>query len=266
MAAAERAAFVRSEAFKGAAVLIGHAHPATTADGEPWRAETTASVGGGGSGTAPAGSLAVFSAPFRGAAQRVFKAVARLPLRAGDVARAIANNAARVKWDANILRLETAEVEALAPAPPPGGPPGPLVCVFYSATKAVGLISGRDFTDATYIGPLAALPPDVRAAAPPGLSPAAWVNGGAGLPGGAPAFPESAAFVRGLNLHGSGFVVEDAAAGVAGGGGGGGCVVHYVVQPTLSGWMLPALINATLAGVLKTYFDDLLGAIGRGET
>jgi len=256
-AGAERAALLRAEAFKGARVLLGHTSPDGTADGDAWRPESTAPVAGG-----AGGSLAVFSAPFRGAAQRVFKAVARLPRPAADVARAIANNAARLKWDANILRLETAEVEPLpggGGGGAAGGPPGPLVCVFYSATKAVGPISGRDFTDATYIGPLAALPADVRSAAPAGPSPHAWVNGGAGLPGGAPAFPESPAAVRGLNLFGSGFVVEPGAEGE------GGCVVHYVVQPTLSGWMLPAIINMTLNGVLKTYFDDLLGAMARGE-
>jgi hypothetical protein len=205
--------------------------------------------------------MTIVSAATPGVSAHAFRATALLPYAPGTIFTALGDLRAREKWDSNIARLDSRPVG--------GGAGGAGSAVFYSATKAVGPISGREFLDATWRGAASALPTaELRAAAPAG----ALVNCGCGLPEGHVAFPPDARLVRGLN-HPSGWIFEplDAVTATTAAASGpplpansdGWTRATYLVQPELKGWMPSAVINATLAGMYTTFFSELLAAMSR---
>ena len=240
----------------GVTELLAHASAVTNASGKPWLLKHTE----------PRLRLVVHDSPHAGRSQRAFKAVIELPFSLTAVVTHILDLEARMKWDKNIAKLAATPVrEVLAAQPLPQDTASYLV--FCSCTRAVGPISGRDFVDAIYVGPMSLLPDEVRLAAPPTVAATAWVNGGAGLPGGHASFPESSSFVRGANF-GSGWVVEllagpsDASATAAplprGATHGGWTRVTYIVQSDLKGWLPAAVVNASMVNMFVTFFDNLI--------
>ena len=102
----------------------------------------------------------------------------------------------------------------------------------------------------------------LAAAARP-LAAGAFVNAGTGLKA-HDAFPATGALVRGFN-HPSGWLFEPADPPPAGDGGApppansnGHTRVTYVVQPELAGWLMPAIVNGSLAGMFANFFGDML--------
>lgn len=230
-------------ALRGVAALLaslGEAH----ASGAPWAAHSSV----------PRLRLTVHSALVPGVAARAFRGTCLLPYPVAVVYALLGDLRARERWDRNIVRLDTRAVA--------GG-----ATVFYSVTKPVGPISGRDFVDATWRGELSALPAEVRTGAgAAALAAGALVNGGAGMEAGHADFPASAAMVRGLN-HASGWVLEPCApdAGTSGQAGSAWTRISYLVQPELKGWMPTSLVNATLAGMFTAFFGDLIEYVGTSE-
>ena len=230
-----------------------------------------ASLGGahaGGGAWSPAASdarlrLSVCTAPAPGsggASSRAFRGVATLPYSVETLRARTLNLAERLTWDKAVAHLGV--VRAAARDAASAGGAG--YAIFHSVTKpaAAGVISGRDFCDAVFIGDAAALPPDVAAAAARPLAAGAWVNAGAGLREHA-AFPATKALVRGFN-NPSGWLVEPADPPPDGDGGArpansnGFCRVTYLVQPELGGWLPSVVVNAALTGMFAAFFGDLL--------
>ena len=263
-----------------------------TTEAERGVAALLASLGekhaGGGSWTHAAADaslrLTVCSAASPGLSARAFRGEILLPYSCATiVARTLALEE-RCTWDRAIARLAVHMVRA------------PHHRVFYSVTRpaAGGIISGRDFADAVFVGSAAALPPAVAAAAVRPLASGAFVNAGAGLREHA-AFPASSALVRGYN-HPSGWVLEPAQPPPAGDGGRAPpsnsngwtrvsardaqgwavCLrararrstrhfprsshhqVTYLVQPELAGWLPTSVVNASLSSMFSHFFSDML--------
>jgi hypothetical protein len=193
--------------------------------------------------------LKVFYSKVPGSALLRFKGVCELGAQFAPqfVQTAVSDNAARLKWDGNMLALDTVVLRgAGAPAAAPALEPGAggadagvrRVVLLRSATKQVGPVSGREFVDVT------AICDDGFAGVPPG----SVASGGAGVVDAA-RFPDDASLVRGWNSPGCGWLFERRA--------DGGTRVHYVIQSDLKGWFLPMIINSVLTGSYKTFFGDL---------
>jgi hypothetical protein len=175
-----------------------------------------------------------------------------------------------MSWDQNIAGLNSEIVEELPPSAAfPHG--NPRFLIFRSATKAVGPISGRDFVDCVYLGPLGALPESVRSAAPAGLE-QVIINGGSGLPNGHASFTETSAFVRGFNHPGCGWVLQplsgpsDASSTAAVPSNSDGWTrVYYVVQSELKGWLPTAVVNSSMVGMFTTFFTNFLAHMAKKD-
>jgi hypothetical protein len=236
-------------------VLLKHADGDTNAAGTPWVCKNSV----------PHLRLRVVDSAYNGAPQTLFKAVIEVPYCLRTVLTTITDLQRRLTWDRNIAGLGVTVVREVGAGE--GGMPPPRFCLFHSATKAVGPISGRDFVDAVFIGPISALPPEIVAQAPKAIAPGAWVNGGCGLPEGSDKYPGSS-LVRGLNAP-SGWVLEpssapaDAGAAPLPAGHDGWTRISYVVQSDLKGWMPSMVVNASLTGMFTDFFTDLLSFMAK---
>lgn len=221
----------------------------------------------------PSARLQVFDTSTPGTSCKLYKAVIEVPYDLNTNFAVFLDLKSRLKWDSNIAGLETTLVAALSQSSDfqlCGGKPNYLI--LHSATKPVGPISGRDFTDCIYLGPISALPPDVAQCAPATLGSSAagsakcLVNGGAGLAQGHAAFPETSAFVRGFNFSGSGWVLEPIAgptdtsssAPAVPTNANGWTRIYYVVQSDLKGWLPTAVVNSSMVNMFQTFFANFL--------
>lgn len=231
-----------NEADRGVAALLSSLG-ATHADGGTWvHASSDTAL-----------RLTVSSAASPGLSARAFRGEILLPYNFATIVARTLSLDERCTWDRAVARLAVHVVR------------DPHYRIFYSVTKpaAGGLISGRDFADAVFVGPVEALPPAVAIAAARPLAPGAFVNAGAGLRS-HDAFPASSALVRGYN-HPSGWLLEPAAPPPPGDGGrappdnhNGWTRVTYIVQPELNGWLPTSIVNASLSSMFGHFFTDML--------
>jgi hypothetical protein len=239
MAASTDAAHAHA-ALAGVQLLLTNAalDGSPSADGTPWSEASRK----------PDLHLTIYRSDAKGSSYARFKAVCVLPHAPAVLARFVADNEARMKWDSNIARLEThalAAGDAAGTGSPP--PPGAKFYLLRCQTHAVGPISARDFVDAVATYAL----PDGR-----------LVNGGASVVDAARC-PERKGVVRGWNTPGGGWVFEPVR--VPATSDGTGARVHtrvvYVIHSDLRGWMPSSVVNAALTSTYVAFFTDLRKAM-----
>jgi len=229
----------------GVRALLANVGAAANAEGEPWVLNLDDA----------ALRLRVYYSKVPGSALLRFKGVCELGAQFAPqfVQTAVSDNAARLRWDGNMLALDTVVLRgagAAAGAPPlePAGADAGVrrVVLLRSATKQVGPVSGREFVDVT------AICDDGFEGVPRG----SVASGGAGVVDAA-RFPDDPSLVRGWNSPGCGWLFEKRE--------DGGTRVHYVIQSDLKGWFFPAIINSVLTGSYKTFFGDLQARLAELE-
>jgi len=234
-----------SHADRGVAALLSSLG-STHADGSSWtHAASNAAM-----------RLTVSSAVIPGVSAKAFRGEILLPYSCSTIVACTLSLDERCSWDRGIARLASHIVHE------------PHYRVFYSATKPAGggIISGRDFTDAVFVGPAAELPPTVTAAAARPIADGAYVSAGVGLRE-HPSFPITPELVRGFNRP-SGWLLEpaeplpphevDSHGRPPPDNSNGWCKVTYIVQPELSGWLPSSVVNASLSSMFGHFFGDML--------
>lgn len=237
MAAATDAAHTDA-ALAGVQLLLTNAalDGSPSADGAPWSEASRK----------PDLHLTIFRSDAKGSSYARFKAVCVLPHAPAVLARFVADNETRMKWDSNIARLETHALDPAGAASPL--PAGAKFYLLRCQTHAVGPISARDFVDAVATYAL----PDGRI-----------VNGGASVVDAARC-PERKGTVRGWNTPGGGWVFEPVRVPAAADGIGGERVhtrVIYVIHSDLRGWMPSGVVNSALTSTYVAFFTDLRKAM-----
>jgi hypothetical protein len=225
------AALVAASLQAARTTLLGNCGATTSSYGTPWRRVLADA----------ALALEVFDADVPGDSMRVFKGVCELPFPPRAALAALADHAARPRWDANIAFIEALPLGAAS--------------LLHSVTKAVGPIAARDFVDVCVLYEVGA----GGAAAPAPAGPDAWaapagtvVSGGVGVAADArfaAGAGAAAGAVRGINGS-SGWVFEPLA-------GGARSRCHYVIHTHLAGWLPAFVINSSLAGNYVSFFRDL---------
>jgi len=225
-------------------ILLGNCGSARTVEGEPWTQTLTHAEP----------SLTVYYAPGPpGSSNNRFKGVCDLPHPPDLVWDCLHDNDRRHMWDRNISGIKwlpLREGPRITAASPPVS-----AGIVHSSTRNVGIISGRDFVDLPVFMAFSEAPSKPAGldsfVAPTGT----LVSGGAGVVDAR--FPEVQGFVRGWNSPGSGWVLEPIEHASA--PNSQGTRIHYLIHTDLKGWILPLLVNSSLAVRASLFFSFTCG-------